>query len=66
MQSLKNAEEYAFNQGWVPFENILYDKLYYFYDTFNKIIYCFDEALETKWFILKDPIKLMKLKEYNL
>lgn len=64
--SIKIIEEYAFKRDWVAFENILYDRLYYFYDPKSKIVYGYDETRHTKWFIVKEPVKLARLKDYNL
>jgi hypothetical protein len=66
MSIYETMDNYAFSQEWVAFENVLYDKLYYFYDPKYKIVYCFDENCPKKWYVVRDPVKLYKLKQYNL
>jgi len=66
MLAYDTMESYAHKNEWVAFENVLYDKLYYFYDPKYRIVYCFDEKSTKKWYVVRDPIKLYKLKQYNL
>lgn len=66
MNNYKEIDQYAFSKEWVALENILYDNLYYFYDPKYKIVYCFDENIGKKWYVVRDPVKLYKLKQYNL